>query len=159
MTSKREVARIASLLPNGMPKKIRVYNNANGPTPTFDNITVVFTGSYQNRMWVDGKTEESYEIPARTVTRHDGSTYESAAYTSSRRRTPRHVYLFCNDWVICAHEESSDMVDRPTYGHLGKKVAFATLTPELQKAVTEAYCELWDIIVPQGEAVTRESNV
>ena len=42
--------RLASLLPNGTPKKIRCYDNGG---KTWDRYTVVFTGNYKGRNGCD----------------------------------------------------------------------------------------------------------
>jgi hypothetical protein len=46
---------------------------------------------------------------------------------------------------IGQHGESDRPIDRPSYGHLGKRIAFEELPPDCQKAVLQDYRELWDL--------------
>lgn len=53
--------------------------------------------------------------------------------------------------------ESETPVDYPRYGHLGKKIAFTALPPDVQKCTLQHYRELWDL--PDGaklETLARE---
>jgi hypothetical protein len=34
-------------------------------------------------------------------------------------------------------------IDRPTYGHLGKKIKYADLPPDCRRAVLEDYADIW----------------
>lgn len=43
------------------------------------------------------------------------------------------------------HGESDSMIDRPTYGHLGKKIKFDDLPADCQRLVMQDYVSLWDI--------------
>jgi hypothetical protein len=43
------------------------------------------------------------------------------------------------------HGESIDHIDRPTYGHLGKKIKFINLPEDCQKLVLSDYSDLWDL--------------
>lgn len=43
---KKQIARAASFLPNGKPRKIRCYDNGG---KTADRYTIVFTGRYKNK--------------------------------------------------------------------------------------------------------------
>jgi len=45
------------------------------------------------------------------------------------------------------HGESANgrPIDRPTYGHLGKRVPFASLPPDCQKAALQTYKKLWKL--------------
>jgi hypothetical protein len=44
---------------------------------------------------------------------------------------------------ISQHGESPTSIDRPRYGHLGKKIPFDRLPPECQECVMVDYRELW----------------
>jgi hypothetical protein len=50
---------------------------------------------------------------------------------------------------IGMHGESPTQIDRPTYGHLGKKVAFTALPADVRKLVMREYRALWDL-PPEG---------
>ena len=41
------------------------------------------------------------------------------------------------------HGYSDTILDRNGYSHLGKKIDFTGLSPELQKSVMKEYCEIW----------------
>jgi hypothetical protein len=46
---------------------------------------------------------------------------------------------------IGMHGESSTLIDKPTYKHLGKKIDFELLTTDCKNFVTREYKDLWDI--------------
>jgi hypothetical protein len=46
---------------------------------------------------------------------------------------------------IGMHGESDTMIDRPTYGHLGKRIAFDYLPEDCQKLVLQDYKEMWKL--------------
>jgi hypothetical protein len=56
-----------------------------------------------------------------------------------------HIGASINGYGFYQHGASENMIDRPSYGHLGKKIGFNDLSPELQKRFMQEYCELWDI--------------
>jgi hypothetical protein len=43
------------------------------------------------------------------------------------------------------HGESEWLIDRPTYSHLGKRVSFDVLPPDVQKFTTQTYRAIWDL--------------
>ncbi len=54
------------------------------------------------------------------------------------------------------HGESDTIIDRPTYGHLGKKITFDKLPKDCQEWVITNYKKFWDIyqqpkILKKGE--------
>jgi len=47
---------------------------------------------------------------------------------------------------VCQHGEGTNSpIDKPTYGHLGKKIKFADLPEDCKKVVISDYKELWRI--------------
>ena len=44
---------------------------------------------------------------------------------------------------IGQHGEAEGMIDRPSYGHLGKRIAFEALPEECKRCVRQTYAELW----------------
>lgn len=46
---------------------------------------------------------------------------------------------------IGQHGESEDIIDYPSYKHLGKKIKFENLPEDCQKLVLSDYVYLWDI--------------
>lgn len=110
--------RLARLMPNGIPRYVRCYDNGG---ETFDRYTVVFTGNYRGPF---KDFEHRYE--------RLGSLHVSMS--------PQ----FCEP-SVCIHDESDFPIDRPTYGHLGKKIAFTQLPHDCQKLVLDDYKEIWSI--------------
>jgi hypothetical protein len=47
---------------------------------------------------------------------------------------------------FCQHGEADRPIDYPTYGHLGKKIAFALLPAGCQRAVMNDYIQLWGFV-------------
>ena len=45
-------------------------------------------------------------------------------------------------WI---HDDDSNIIDYPKYGHLGKKIKFADLPEESQRALKDEYCDIWEI--------------
>jgi len=43
------------------------------------------------------------------------------------------------------HGDSPQVIDKPTYGHLGKKITFNDLPPDCQKVVIADYKDYWQI--------------
>ena len=109
-----------ALLPNGIPKWIRVYDN--GGT-SFDRYTAVFT--------------------KKSITNIRGDRWFMYVGMSSN---PFHPQGFGQ------HGESNwQPVDRPTYGHLGKKIKFEDLPKDCQTLVIQDYLELWDLTDESGK--------
>lgn len=48
---------------------------------------------------------------------------------------------------IGMHGFSQDLIDRPGYSHLGKKVSFEALPEKVQQCVMQTYNDLWDLNV------------
>jgi len=46
---------------------------------------------------------------------------------------------------IGQHGESQFPIDRPTYGHLGRKIRFEALPPDCQKVVLSDYKDIWEL--------------
>ncbi len=115
----KQQRRYASLLPNGEPKMVRCYDNGNGPNPTFDRFTVVYTGNYKKNMGQRGKCFEYVGM-------------------SSHPFDPQ---------GFGQHGETQGLpADRPTYGHIGKKIKFADLPEDCRKLVIQDYLVLWDFV-------------
>lgn len=119
------------LMPNGIPKYIRLYDNRDTDQRTLDFLTVVYTGNYQDYMWADARNRKSrLEQPDR----HPYTAMNGA---------PFHPQM-----GICMHGESENvLIDRPTYGHLGKQIKWADLAdlPDCMTAIIQEYLDLWDL--------------
>jgi len=112
--NKKQQGRLERLMPNGIPRYVRVYDNPDWA----DRYTVVFTGRYR------------YPIP-------NGMSW--------------FMYLGMNSIPfdpsagICQHGEDPELIDRPAYGHLGKKIAFTDLPADCQRVVVEDYKSIWEL--------------
>jgi len=116
----RQQARLNNLLPNGKPKatKVRIYDNGGETT---DRYTVVFAGNYNN------------------IGKKRGERIELWHFVLGMSDAPTHPCGFCQ------HSSYRQMIDRPTYRHLGHKIKFEDLPEICQKVVIEDYCELWEL--------------
>ena len=107
----KRITRREQLLPGGVPKYIRVYDNLG---ESIDRYTVVFTGRYSHltggETWVLAMNERPFH--------------------------PQGFGQHCN---------TIDRPDRPRYGHLGVKIAFADLPGDCQRLVLQDYACLWDL--------------
>lgn len=117
--NKRQTARVASLLPGGVPRKIRIYDNCG---ETADRYTVVFTGNYRAKtggcFWYLGLS---------------GAPFHPQG-------------------IGCTGEHDRQ-IDRPTYGHLGKRVKWESLPDDCKRATLNVYCDLWDLRLPENAPV------
>jgi len=132
--NKQSKKRLASLLPNGTPKYVRIYDNggtSNGGS--MDRYTVVYTGKY------------------RTLGLKRGEHLQSWFQYVSMNSAPFHPQ------GIGMHGENQTQIDTnksgfaPAMGrknHLGIRIAFADLPPNCQKLVLQDYRELWDLPSP-----------
>jgi hypothetical protein len=109
--------RIERLLPKGIPRYVRIYDNEG---ETWDRYTVVYTGRYpKGEGW------------AHRFTYLGMST------------------MPFNPQGFCVHGESERPVDTPwapsvgKKGHLGKRILFADLNEDCQKAALQTYVSLW----------------
>jgi len=103
-------------MPNGVPKKVRIYDNGgriydNGGK-TYDRYTAVFIGNYKGR---------------------DGCDYLGMS------EYPFHPQGFGQ------HGWSREIIDYPSYRHLGRKITFDKLPEQCQKLVIQDYKEIWNI--------------
>ena len=110
--------KIETLMPNGIPRYIRCYDNGGA---TADRYTIVFT--------------------KRPLRCKDGSFQEWGYLSASC--CPFHPQ------GIGLHGFSQELIDKPTYKHLGKKVKFETLPTDVKSWVMQEYMEHWEINPPQ----------
>jgi len=107
--TKKQSERKERILPGGIPKYIRCYDNGG---KTADRYTIVFTGNYKGR---------------------NGCDYYGCS------GDPFHPL------GIGLHDWSQDIIDKPTYSHLGKKVKFEILPENVKEAVIQSYSSTWEI--------------
>ncbi len=117
MTEKKLQERINRLMPNGIPRYIRCYDNggADKENGTIDRYTVVYTGHYKK------------SFP---------HVFDYVAMSGC----PFHPQGFGQ------HGESNyTPIDYPSYKHLGKKIRFEDLPEDCQKLVIQDYKTNWDL--------------
>ena len=112
--SSKEIERRQRLMPNGVPKHIRCYDNGgleqeNGSR---DRYTVIF--SHADRFGFKGRT------PYLCM---DESPYSPGGFGM--------------------HEESKGAIDHPSSGHLGRRIQFSDLPHECQRVVLADYQAYW----------------
>ncbi len=105
---KKHQSRYDKLMPSGIPRYLRVYDNGG---KTIDRYTVVFTGRYRK------------------------SHLDEFMYVSAN---PGGVGVYLHDF-------SPNLIDRPTYSHLGKKIGFKDLDIELRLKIVQDYRDLWEV--------------
>lgn len=114
--TKTQEARYARLLKNGSPRYVRCYDNG-------------------------GKTFDRYTV-----------TFPRFAIRSTDKANPWTEYPYIDmsenpfaPMGFGQHGSSQAQIDRPTYSHLGKKIAFHTLPEDCQRAVLQDYADYWDL--------------
>ena len=128
--TKRETERLASLMPNGIPKYVRIYDNADTPSETCDRYSVVYSGNYNNI----GRPRNCYK-----------QRYYGIRFMSYYPRSPNGV---------CLWEDSSTIIDTipgrwggPKIGQscysLGKRIRFEELPEQCTELVIEDYRAIW----------------
>jgi hypothetical protein len=105
------MSRASRLMPNGIPRYIRCYDNGG---KTFDRYTIVYTGRYTHR------------------------TNGAHLYVGASAH-PFHPQGFGQ------HGEAPNVIDRPRYSHLGKRVRFGLLPENVRTLVLQDYREIWAI--------------
>lgn len=99
-----------SLLPNGIPRYIRVYDNPE----VGDRYTVVFTGNYR-------KVDREFHYLGMSA------------------------HPFHPQGIGQHGETNGQPCDRPSYGHLGKKISWQDLPEDCQKCALSTYRDIWDL--------------
>lgn len=133
--TKAQIERIASLLPGGIPRWIRCYDNGGSFA---DRYTVCFTG----RAGVDRTPGFPAEYCYRAM--------------SENPRDPQGVGLWCS-----TQNRPADVVGKawggPALGrkcHLGTRIRFQDLPAACQELVLDDYCEIWRLPLPDRSKST-----
>jgi len=109
------LTRKTQLMPDGKPKWIRVYDL--GPNDALDRYTVVFT--------------------KKAITNTRKGRWFLYVAMSGQPYHPQGIWQ---------HGESiGQPIDRPKYGHLGKRIDFFDLPQDCRKVVVSDYVELWEL--------------
>lgn len=118
------------LLPAGVPRWLRIYDNGGVMNPngkgSADRYTIVFTGRYQHKTM-----NEQWFVTS-----------------SSDPFWPQGIYLhgeFQGYWSDKEKRKWQWGVDRPVSSHLGKRIKWDDLPKRVQDAVLCDYMYLWDI--------------
>ena len=119
--------RLNRIMPNGKPRWVRCYDNGG---ETVDRYTVVFTGNWPGH----GKSVPGY-----------GQLYPHVGMSSA----PFHPQGFGQ------YGEHNAIIDRPTYGHLGRKIKFDDLPQDCQRLVIDLYRNLWQLCHACGVSGTK----
>lgn len=124
--TKRQAARQARLLPAGVPRWVRVYDNGG---ESWDRYTAIYTGRYRHltggSFWVRGMSEH-----------------------------PFHPQGFGQMGEYDRQIDTNDSGFAPAIGrknHLGKRIRFEDLPEDAQRCVLMDYTELWDLTVDTGQ--------
>lgn len=128
MNKKQETqeARKERLMPNNIPKYVRVYDNGGtGCGGTFDRYTVVFSGNYRRRL----PTGE----------------FDCDCLYVGMSANPFHPQGFGqhgeNPYPIDAKDGWAPAIGRKC--HLGIRINFSDLPPDCQKLVRDDYNDIW----------------
>jgi len=123
---RRQQLRMDRLLPNGVPRWIRIYDAGGGDGP--ERYTVCYTGRYTHKTcgqhWGVGMS--AYPFHPQGIGLHFEYPYQVDAPDG---KWPPAIGRKC---------------------HLGRRVTFADLPPDCQKVVMQDYRYLWDL--PGGES-------
>lgn len=116
--NKRATSRLNSLLPNGVPKYIRAYDNGGA---SFDRYTVCFTGRYRGKGW-----------------------FQYLAMSAN----PFHPQGFGQHGEHSSQIDTNAAGFAPAIGrknHLGKRIPFSELPHDCQKLVLRDYKDIWGL--------------
>ena len=129
--NKKQLARKESLLPNGIPKYVRCYDDGGIDKGGYcDRYTVIYSGNYNNI----GKSIRGWKNPS----------YHYMGM-SSQPFQPQGCW-----W----HGEDDKIIDLDKWGwapamgrknHLGKRIPFSELPPDCQKLVLSDYIDIWNL--------------
>lgn len=113
--------RLETLMPNGVPKYIRAYDNGG---ESADRYTVVYTGKYR------GKGNFQY------------------VGMSANPFHPQGVGMHGEHWQQIDTNKSGFAPAMGRKCHLGKRIPFVELPPDCQKLVLRDYREIWNLPSP-----------
>jgi hypothetical protein len=139
--NKKTASRIKSLLPNGLPRYVRCYDNGG---KTFDRFTVVFSGNYRS-------------IPNRRCRAKNGPLdFQNVGMSES----PFHPQGFGQNGESERQIDVNKSGFAPAMGrknHLGKRIPFVELPADCQTLVLNDYRTIWGLPSPL-ESLTAKLN-
>jgi len=119
--TKKQQDRWNNICPNGVPKWIRCYDNEG---QTADRYTVVFT---KKPLYVESNGARGFSYLGMSG------------------------YPFHPQGIGMHGESPNRPCDRPTYGHLGKKILFENLPEDCKKLTISDYLYLWNFTNDSGQ--------
>jgi len=130
-TSRRSDKRLAALLPNGVPKYVRCYDNG-GPEVggSGDRYTVCFTGRAGVERGRDRQSDPEYSYRA----------------MSSDPFHPQGIGMWgSTKWHHCDVNKSGFAPAIGRKCHLGRRIRFQDLPPDCKNLVMSDYREIWKL--------------
>ena len=120
--TKTQLARKERLMPDGVPKYVRVYDNGGLDVKggTFDRFTAVFSGNYRGNGWFQyvGMSESPFYAQG------FGQHGESQTQIDAPQGWPPSIGRSC---------------------HLGKRIPFSELNDDCKKLVVMDYMDIWNL--------------
>ena len=120
--NKKQLQRHDSLMPNGIPKYVRVYDS-----PEYgDRFTVIFSGNYRKRQ-SNGRFDDVQVIGMNESPTHPQGFCQHTSY-------PDHIDKV-NGWPPAVGRKN----------HLGTRIAFSDLPKVCQDIIIDDYKAIWDL--------------
>jgi hypothetical protein len=117
MTTKKQNERVHSLLPDGMPRYVRCYDDKDA----FDRYTVVFTGRYKGRVCCDYVGMSEFPFHPQGFGQHGSAEH-----------------------IIDANKSGfAPMIGKKN--HIGTRINFSDLPKDCQTLVIAEYKAIWDL--------------
>jgi hypothetical protein len=125
--NKRDQERFDRILPKGMPRYVRIYDNGG---ETADRYLVVFNGKYRT---LGRKRGQGGQLPPISIVTMSGAPFHPQGF--------------------CQHGEWATFLDAPEgwttpvgrKNRFGRRIAFADLNEDCRHAVVQDYIELWEL--------------
>lgn len=127
--NKKQIARKESLMPNNVPKYVRIYDNSGLSFSSFDCYTVVFSGNYNNT-GKKGRGRRSLSYFYLAMSAHPFDPQGFGQHGESNK-----IIDTVNGWAIPIGRKN----------HLGKRINFSDLPIDCQTFVLSDYIEIWGL--------------
>jgi hypothetical protein len=120
-------------MPEGIPRYVRIYDNAGLPDESADHLTVIFTGKYRH---IGLKRGERPSMGFQVLCMNE---------------SPFHPLGFCQHAEYDYQIDVKDKPFPPDIGgkcHLGRRIPFSQLNEDCQQVVMRDYLDLWNLYEP-----------